>query len=134
MADVSTATGTATIRLAVPADEPWLRVLRVAAATAVADRTDMARLDDVRLAIDELAAAVIDAAPPGELLHVDLQVGPRTLSGRGHVRADGGDPMLSRVGELVVGTICRTYEVRYEGNAAAFSFTMELAPPPPAPT
>ena len=118
------------IRLAVPADEPYLRVLRVAAATAVADRTDMARLDDVRLAIDELAATVIDAAPPGELLHVDLQVGPRTLSGRGHVRADRGDPTLSRVGELVVGAICRTYDVWCEHDALAFSFTMDLAPPP----
>ena len=124
--------GTATIQLAVPADEPFLRVLRVTAATAVADRTDMAGLDDVRLAIDELAAGVIQAAPPGEVLHVDMHVGPRDLSVRGQVHADGHTPTLSDVGELLVQTICRAYEIRRTDDGLVFSFTMDLAPTAPA--
>lgn len=120
--------GAVTIQVAVPADQPFLRVLRVAAATAVADRTDMQGLDNVRLAIDELAAGVIEVAPPGGLLHVDMDVGPGSLSVQGRARADGRTPTLSEIGELLVQSICRAYEVRRVGDDLVFSFTMDLVP------
>jgi serine/threonine-protein kinase RsbW len=55
-----------TIRLAVPADPAWVVLVRTTA-TACCARLDfdVDRLEDVRLAVDEVAALLITQAQPG---------------------------------------------------------------------
>lgn len=113
------------IRVDVPAEGQSLQFLRVAAAAACADVIDdLDRLDDVRLAVDELAVGVIRAAPPGRRLQVTIETSPGTLAIRGRVEADGEVPQLSDVGAMLVSSICRSYRLTREADELVFELVV----------
>ena len=62
-----------TIRLSIPASSAWVVLLRTAA-TACCARLDfdVDRLEDVRLAVDEVAAMLIEQAVPGTEVRCEL--------------------------------------------------------------
>lgn len=116
------------IELDVPADDRYLQVLRVTAAAVAAGLFDeIDRLDDVRLAIDELAVAVIRAADPGERLHVVLQAADDRLVVSGRVAADDEVPRLSPVGQTLLATICDTYRLAREDGDLLFEMAIKTS-------
>jgi len=81
-----------TIRLSIPASSAWVVLLRTAA-TACCARLDfdVDRLEDVRLAVDEVVGLLIDQATPGTDIacvftpyddgRLDIAITARTTSG-----------------------------------------------------
>ena len=115
------------VGLDVPADVRFLQVLRVSVATAALElEPTLERLDDLRLAVDELAASVIEAAPPDRRLQVRLGLSSTGVRVRGSVAADGALPALSEVGVLLLSSVCRDHRLEREGSDLVFEFTMEV--------
>jgi hypothetical protein len=78
--------GLAEVRLGLPATPRFLRVARLAAASLVADLgVDLEGIEDLRVAIDELSAAVIADAPAGSTLELRFELGGGRLVVEGHV-------------------------------------------------
>lgn len=79
--------------LEVPAAATSLRVVRMVAATIVADAGfDVDEVDDVRMAVDELCAAVIESGPESPV-RVQLRVDTDRLV----VRVDAAQPHADRL-------------------------------------
>lgn len=115
------------VGLTVPADVRFLQVLRVSVATAALElEPTLERLDDLRLAIDELAASVIEAVAPDRRLQVRLALAPTGVRVRGSVEADGALPTLSEVGVMLLSSVCRDHRLEREGSAVVFEFTMDV--------
>lgn len=113
------------VHLDVPADTRFLQVLRVAAATASIEVLhDFRAVDDLRLAVDELAAAAIAAAHPDARLAVELWAANATLRVRGRVRADGEAPELSDIGQLLVASATRSYRLARDGDDVVFELVV----------
>jgi serine/threonine-protein kinase RsbW len=98
--------------LQVPAVASSLRVVRMVAATVVADAGfDVDEVDDVRMAVDELCAAVIESGPSSPL-RVQLRVQGDRLTVRAEAaQPDGG--RAAHVDELraaVLGATAGEYE------------------------
>lgn len=118
------------VHLAVPARASFLRLLRVTAATAAAEHgCCYDHLDDVRLAIGELAAAVMDAARRDATLHVDLELTADGLAAHGRVLARDGSASLTDVGRLLLGTVADEHWVGREGDEVVFDLRMGLPTP-----
>ena len=118
---MDTGATTDVVRLDVPADVRFLRLLRVSVATSLLEHEPtLEHLDDVRLAVDELAVSVIQAAPEGERLRVLIEPSAAGVVVRGRVAADGEPPVVSEVGELLLGATCRQYRLEREGPDLVF--------------
>lgn len=116
------------IRLDVPAEDRYLQFLRVSSAAACTDVIDdIDRLDDVRLAVDELAVSVIRAAPAGQRLRVTIESSPGGLTISGRVVGAGRPPTLSDVGEMLVTSICRSYRLDMEDDELVFELVVASA-------
>lgn len=77
---------TSPIRLTVPADVRYLRLARVAAAAVAADlEFSVEDIDDVRVAVDELSAILIEDAADGAELEICFAVSGAELAVEGHV-------------------------------------------------
>lgn len=113
------------MRIDVPAHARFLHVLRVAAASASIEVLDDFRaVDDLRLAIDELAAAALETAHADARLEVELWAEGRTLHVRGRVAADGQAPSLSDIGRLLVASVTRSHRLEREGEAVVFELAV----------
>lgn len=112
------------IHLDVPASPRSLAVLRTATAAAgVSLREDLTVdvVDDLRLAIDELAAAAVEGAAAGARLDVSIRLEDDFLTVRGRRTASGpmGDSTtLTDVSSLLLASVCRRYEVAPDGSFA----------------
>lgn len=113
------------VRVDVPADEQFLQFLRVSAAAACRDLVDdLDQLDDIRLAVDELAVGVIRVAPPGQRLLVTIETAPTALTITGRVAADGEPPVLSDVGAMLVSSISQSYRLAREDDELVFELVL----------
>ena len=118
------------VRLDVPADVRFLQMLRVSVATAALElEPTLERLDDLRLAVDELAASVIEAARPDGRLRVQLGLSSTGVRVRGTVEADAAVPTLSDVGVTLLSSVCRDHRLERDGSDLVFEFTMEVGGP-----
>ena len=86
---------------------------------------DLQRVDDLRLAVDELAAAAIAASPPGARLHVEIRASKASIGVRGRVQADGAAPTLSRVGRMLVTSIGRAHHRELEDGEIVFDLVVD---------
>lgn len=121
-----------TVRLDVPASPEFLGVVRVSTAAAVADMVDdLDSLEDVRLAVDELAAGVVGVARPGARLHVDVRRQGRCVTVTGDVDCTRA-PAISDVGELLLAVTCRHHHVRQQAGRAVFAAELAVAGDPPS--
>lgn len=117
------------VRVDVPADEQFLQFLRVSAAAACTDVIDdLDRLDDIRLAVDELAVSVIRSAPTGGRLVVTIEATPASVTIRGSAPSDGGTPRLSDVGAMLVSSIGESYRLARDGDELAFELVLTALP------
>lgn len=118
------------VRVEVPARPQYLRLLRVTAAAAAADEADEAvgyqRLDDVRLAIDELAAGAIAVAPPDEVLRVDISMQAGRLEVRGRLRGGDRAPALSIPGRHLMATVCPEHDLGIDHGEVVFGFVVQV--------
>ena len=118
------------VELDVPADVRFLQVLRVSVATAALElEPTLERLDDLRLAVDELAASVIEAAPDAGRLRVRLGLSATGVHVRGSIEADAAVPTLSEVGVMLLSSVCRDHRLEREGSDLVFDFTMAVGAP-----
>lgn len=117
----------ATIHVDVPAEEGFLRLLRMTTASAVADHVGtLPRLDDVRLAVGELAAGVVAVAEADRMLHMDIRVTHDQLVVHGRVAGSTGSPGLSEVGELLVATVSSDHTLGRDGDDLVFDLGMAI--------
>ena len=118
---------TARVAIDVPADPRFLQVLRVAAAAASLEVIDdFQRIDDLRLAIDELSAAAIDSAHRDARIDVEIWADGDAVRVRGRVRAREGDaaPALSDIGQLLVASVSRSYRLDRDGEDVVFELVL----------
>lgn len=111
----------------VPADARFLQVLRVAAAAACAEALgDYQRVDDLRLAIDELAAAAITSADDDGRLHVEVWTTGDAVHVHGRVPADGRDPALGEIGTMLLSSVSRQHRIARVGDDVVFELVVAL--------
>jgi serine/threonine-protein kinase RsbW len=113
------------IVLQIPAIASSLRVVRMVAATIVADGGfDVDEVDDVRMAVDELCAAVIETRPTTPL-RVSFRLHTHVLEVE--VDADGAPADVSApiddLREAVLGAVTDHYRVAVESGRSLASFT-----------
>ena len=117
------------VDLDVPADVRFLQLLRVSVATAAFDLDPtLEHLDDLRLAVDELAVSVIERARPGGRLDLRITLTDRHVRVEGTAPADGsGEPTLSDVGTMLLAALGCDHRLAREGSSLAFDLTMAVS-------
>jgi hypothetical protein len=115
------------VRLSVPATYEHVRVARLTAA-AVAERLpfDVEDIDDVRVAIDELCSALIEAGPVSD---IDFEFAPL----RDSFVAEGSAtvvtrPHLNELARHVLGIVVDGFELSETGGRAHFRATKRRPP------
>lgn len=111
-------------RLIIPSDVASLRVLRVTAAAAASDVIeDLDALDSLRLAVDELAVALIEAARADSSLELEVECTQDEVQVTGRAEGVGVSPELSEVGTTLVASGTTRYGLLAEGDTVAFRAT-----------
>ena len=116
-----------TVRVVVPADASALSLLRTTAAAAAANHArTLEQLDDVRLAVGELAAELVRSAVPGRRLTVDIDVAPGHVAVRGRARGNGRTPALSSVGRMLVSSVSHDHSLHRDGDDLVFTLVVDV--------
>lgn len=118
----------AEVRLSLPAEPRFLRVARLTAASLVADLgVDLEGVEDLRVAIDELSAALIAEAPPGSSLDLRFGLDGRSLTVEGEVRGRWDVPFtLHPVATALLEIVAHDYAV--DQSEAGRSFRLVVDP------
>lgn len=117
-----------TITLTVPAALEFVRIVRLTA-SGVASRLgfDVEDVEDLRVAVDELASIVVDHATAGDLLEVVFSVAGGTLRIEGRVPAQPeSGPSLDDLTSQILAAVVDTYEVESDGGHVRFSCDRKL--------
>lgn len=110
--------------LRIPTDPRLLRVARVTAAAIAADLPFTVQdIEDLRVAVDELAAAVIDGCGPDGTLELRFEVGDDELRVDGRVRGAGAPLELHPVAVDLLGLVADGHELAADGDDRVFRFT-----------
>jgi len=120
----------APIRLTIPADFRYLRLARVTAAAVAADMDfSVQDIDDVRVAVDELAAILIEDAPDGTEMEICFGIADHGgLSVEGHVVGGSQEePDIHPVAAELLALVVDRYELFVDrGRGRAFRFWKQL--------
>jgi len=109
------------IRLAIPADVRFLRVARLTAAGVAGDLGfGLQAIEDLRVAIDELCALVIDRADAGAELELEYQIADDELIIEGRCSGSGGVPQIHPVAAELLRMTADEYEVAGDGSGRSF--------------
>jgi serine/threonine-protein kinase RsbW len=128
----SDAEPTAPIRLTIPADFRYLRLARVTAAAVAADMDfSVQDIDDVRVAVDELAAILIEDAVEGTEMEICFTIADHGgLAVEGHVVGGSQvDPDVHPVAAELLALVVDRYELsvdRGRGRGRVFRFWKQL--------
>lgn len=110
--------------LRIPADRRVLRMARVTAAAMAADLPfTIQDIEDLRVAVDELAAALIDGCGPDETLDLDFEVEDGDLVVSGRVVGAGAPAELHPVAADLLGLVAHGHQLGVDGSDRVFSFT-----------
>jgi serine/threonine-protein kinase RsbW len=117
-----------TVRLEVPAEPEYLRVVRLTASAvgAVAD-FDVARIEDLRIAVDELAAAAMSAAAPDANLLVSFRAASDAIEITGTAASDSA-AALEPIGEQIVRAVVGRFSFESADGVVAFSCRVHRMP------
>lgn len=114
--------------LSIPADVRLLRVARVTAASLAAELPfTVGDVEDLRVAVDELAAAVIDGCPADAVLGLHFEVDEDALVVTGRVAGAGAVPELHSVALDLLGLVADGHEIGTDGEDRVFRFTKRSA-------
>lgn len=116
-----------TVRISIPASLEFVRIVRLTA-SGLASRLgfDVEEIDNLRIAVDELAGAVVDASAPGEL-EVTFCDGDGELRIEGHAPvAEGLALGIDDLTAQILNSVCDKYELRIDANTARFSCVVRL--------
>jgi hypothetical protein len=113
------------IRLTIPAEYRYLRLARVTAAAIAADLDfSVQDIDDVRVAVDELSALLIEDAGPGTELEICFDVTQPGITGEG--RMTGGstsEPKLHPVAAELLALVVDRYDLSVGATGRMFRFS-----------
>ena len=115
------------MRLSVPAALEYVRIVRLTA-SGVASRLglDIDEIENLRVAVDELASTVVDAAAPGDLeITFSSGDGELRMEGRAPL-APGGEVGLDQLTAQILNAVCDKYELRVVDGTARFACTRRL--------
>ncbi len=108
--------------LRLPADPRLLRVARVTAAALGADLGFTVQdIEDLRVAVDELAAALIDGCGPDDVLELRFEVADE-LTVVGRVAGAGTVPELHPVAADLLRLVADGHELGTDGEDRTFRF------------
>lgn len=98
------------VLLSVPAHARMLRFARVTAAAMAVDLSfSIEEIEDLRVAVDELAAAAIEGCDESAMLELSFEVHDAELWVEGAVRADGPLPELHPVARELLDLLADGY-------------------------
>lgn len=118
---------TGAVTLEVPAGSESLRLVRLlASGMASGEGLDIEAVDDVRIAVDELANALVAVAQPGSVLTVRFTVAAE-LRVDGSVPCGAGEhPALDPLAAQIVKAVATSHSLLVEGDEARLSATFAL--------
>lgn len=109
--------------LQLPADPALLRVARVTVASvAAALPLTLQDVEDLRVAVDELAAVVIDGCDPDVTLSIEVAVVDGAVVVSGRVVGVGPAPELHPVAVDLLGLVAPDHELGSDGDDRWFRF------------
>ncbi|HRW36459.1 MAG: hypothetical protein KDB04_00145 [Acidimicrobiales bacterium] len=114
--------------LEVPADPRLLRVARVAVASVAAELPlTLQDVEDLRVAVDELAAALIEGCGPDATLRLEVAVDGDAIDVRGQVAGAGPLPALHPVAQDLLGLVAPGHELGDDGRDRTFRLRRRAA-------
>lgn len=117
------------VRLTVPAELECVRIVRLTA-SAVATRFgfDFEEVEDVRIAVDELASIVLDRAGPGDF-EVEFQTTADVFKVTGRAPANGARELhVEPLTAQVLNAVIDDYELDRVGGQVCFACTTRRRP------
>ena len=112
------------VELRLPADPHLLRVARVTVASVAATLPfTLTDIEDLRIAVDELAALVIDGSSPDATLVLEITADDHGVSVVGRVAGAGPMPDLHPVARELLSMVAGDHELRTDGDDRTFRFT-----------
>lgn len=116
--------------LQLPADPSLLRVARVTVASAAAELPfTLEDVEDLRVAVDELAAAVIEGCDPTATLSLEIVVDGDAVSVSGRVAGVGELPELHPVAADLLAMLAPGHELGLDGDDRTFRLTKQARVP-----
>jgi hypothetical protein len=106
------------VRLSITAHSRMLRFARVTAATMAVDLLfSLEDIEDLRVAVDELAAAAIEGLDDSAVLDLQFDIEEGELVVDGQVQGAGSVPELHPVAQELINMVVDTYELgERDGN------------------
>jgi serine/threonine-protein kinase RsbW len=109
------------IRVVVPAQARYLRIARLTAAGVATDLDfDLRDIEDLRVAVDEMCAVVIDGATPDAELELRYRVIDDQLEIVGRCPQDGVAPEIHPVARELLAMTADEFEVESSGDTRTF--------------
>jgi serine/threonine-protein kinase RsbW len=114
------------VRLSVPAALEYVRIVRLTA-SGVASRLglDVDEIENLRVAVDELASTVVDAASGDLEISFSSAGGELRIEGHAPV-APGGDVGIDELSAQILKAVCDDYELGVADGTARFACTRRL--------
>jgi hypothetical protein len=110
-----------TVTLTIPGHAMYLRLARLAAAdTGARAGLSVADLEDLRIAVDELAYALIGAENSREPLTLRYLASEGAVEIDGACSVNGGSSELSQLARTIVGAIADEHEIHDDGETRRF--------------
>ncbi len=113
--------GRRSVRLCIPAHPRMLRFARVTAATLAVDLAfSLEEIEDLRVAVDELAAAAIEGLDDSAMLDLCFEVDGADLVVAGEVQATGPAPELHPVARELINMLADHHELTERDGSRMF--------------
>jgi anti-sigma regulatory factor (Ser/Thr protein kinase) len=120
------------VELKVPAELRLLRVARLTVASVAADLPlTLEDIEDLRIAVDELAALAIDGCGPEHTLELRIAADDQAVTVTGRVPGAGPYPPLHPVAAELIAMVAVDHELRVDGDDRVFRFTKRAQVPAP---
>ncbi|MCU1370309.1 MAG: Anti-sigma factor [Ilumatobacteraceae bacterium] len=118
------------VELNLPADPRLLRVARLTVASVAADLPlTLEDVEDLRIAVDELAALAIDGCGPDATLQLQIAADERAVTVVGRVAGAGPFPPMHPVAAELIAMVAVDHEMGSDGDDRTFRFTKRVQVP-----